>query len=149
MEPENSPWAPRDTDVIYYSVETDQSAGEPPQAYTAENPTGSSHVPTVSGFYAYKLIVVCYGPNAPENARKIRTFLYIDGSGYPRSILRKAGIYPVPDPPEVLIFHEPEGGLWRSRADVVISLRAAETLSHKNRRNAITIAPAIIIHKGE
>ena len=149
QEPENAPRVPRNTDVVYYSAEPDRAGAESPAAYANENPGSASHVPAVSGFSAYKMVVVCYGPNAETNARKIRAFLYLDGSGYPRSILRKAGLYPVPDPPEVMVLHESEGGLWRSRADVVISLRVKETLSHSNRRNAITVAPAIIIHKGE
>ena len=149
QEPENAPRAPRNTDVVYYSAEPDRAGNEPPAAYANENPGAASHVPAVSGFAAYKMVVVCYGPNAETNARKIRAFLYVDGNGYPRSILRKAGLYPVPDPPEVMVLHEPEGGLWRLRADVVISLRVKETLFHSNRRNAITVAPAIIIHKGE
>ena len=149
QEPENAPRAPRNADVVYYSAEPDRAGNEPPAAYANENPGSSSHVPAVSGFAAYKMVVVCYGPNAETNARKIRSFLFLDGSGYPRSILRKAGLYPVPDPPEVLVLHEPEGGLWRLRADVVISLRVAGTLFYSNRRNAITVAPAIIIHKGE
>ena len=149
QEPENAPRAPRNTDVVYYSAEPDRTGNEPPAAYANENPGAASHVPAVSGFAAYKMVVVCYGPNAETNARKIRGFLYVDGHGFPRSILRKAGVYLVPDPPEVLVLHEVEGGLWRLRADVVISLRVKETLFHNNRRNAVTVAPAIIIHKGE
>jgi len=148
QEPENAPRAPRNADVVYYSAEPDRAGNEPPAAYANENPGSSSHVPAVSGFAAYKMVVVCYGPNAETNARKIRGFLYVDGNGYPRSILRKAGVYLVPDPPEVLVLHELEGGLWRLRADVVISLRVTETLSHSNRRNAITVAPAVVVHAG-
>ena len=50
-------------------------------------------------------------------AHKIRSFLYLDGAGLPRQILRKAGIYPVPDPPVPHLLYEPEGSLWRRRAD--------------------------------
>ena len=146
QDPENSPRPSRSADVIYYSVAPDVSAAEPPPSYAAENPASASHTPTVSSFSAYTLQIVCYGPNAPENARKIRAFLYLDGSGYPRSILRKAGLYPVPNPPEPLVLHEPEGSLWRLRADLRISLRAEETQTHPTRRNAITVAPAIKIN---
>ena len=114
-------------------------------AYSMENPENGSHAQAVSSFSAWRLQVVCYGPQALENARKIRAFLYLDGSGFPRSILRKAGLYPVPNPPEPLLLHEPEGSLWRRRADLTISLRAEETQTHPARRNAITSAPAVII----
>ena len=73
--------------------------------------------------------IVCYGPSALSNARKIRSFLYLDGSGFPRSILRKAGLYPVPSPPEPLILHEPEGSLWRLRADLTVSLRVRDEIA--------------------
>ena len=91
--------------------------------------------------------MVCYGPHALENARKIRAFLFLDGAGFPRAVLRKAGLYPVPDPPEPMLLHEPEGSLWRQRADLTVSLRAEETQTHPARRNAVTAAPAVQIHR--
>ena len=90
--------------------------------------------------------MVCYGPHALENARKIRTFLFLDGNGFSRAILRKSGLYPVPDPPEPLLLHEPEGSLWRQRADLTVSLRVEETQTHPARINAVSVAPAIQIH---
>ena len=146
-EPENAPRPPRNTDVIYYSLEPDV-APEPPKVYASENPSAASHTPTVSSFSAWRLQVVCYGPHALENARKIRAFLYLDGSGYPRSILRKAGIWPVPDPPEPQLLHEPEGSLWRQRADLTIFLRAEEKETHPARRGAVASAPAVVIRRG-
>ena len=141
-EPENAPRPPRNTDVIYYSLEQDAA----PEPYAAENPSAASHTPSVSSFSAWRLQMVCYGPHALENARKIRVFLYLDGSGYPRSILRKAGIWPVPDPPEPQLLHEPEGSLWRQRADLTVFLRAEEKETHPVRQGAIENVPAVIIH---
>ena len=94
------------------------------------------------------LQVICYGPHALSNARKIRAFLYVDGTGFPRAILRNAGLYPVPDPPEPMLLHEPEGSLWRKRADLTISLWAEEMQQHSNLRSAVTITPEITIHSG-
>ena len=148
QEPENAPRPPRTADVIYYTVLPDASAREVPPAYAAEDPARASHAPAVSAFSAYRLQVVCYGPHALENARKIRAFLFLDGAGYPRSILRKAGIRPVPDPPEPLVLHEPEGSLWRQRADLTVFLRAEEKLTHPARRGAVAAAPAVVIHSG-
>ncbi len=145
QEPENAPRPPRNTDGIYYSVLPD-TAPEAPPAYVADNPASASHVPSVSTFAAYRLQVVCYGPHALENARKIRAFLFLDGTGFPRSILRKAGLYPVPDPPEPMLLREPEGSLWRQRADLTVSLRAEEKETHPGRRGAVTVAPVIRIH---
>ena len=144
-EPENAPRPPRNTDVVYYSV-TPDSAPEAPPVYSADNPVSASHVPSVSTFAAYCLQAVCYGPHALENARKIRVFLFLDGAGFPRSILRKAGIRPVPGPPEPMLLHEPEGSLWRHRADLIVSLRVEEKETHPGRRGAVTVAPAVRIH---
>ena len=146
QEPENAPRPPRSTDVIYYSVVPDTVAAEPPAAYAAENMASASHTPAVSSFSAWTLHVICYGPHALTNARKIRAFLFVDGPGFPRSILRKAGIRPVPDPPEPMLLHEPEGSLWRQRADLTVSLRAEEKETHPARRGAVTVAPAVVIH---
>ncbi len=146
QEPENTPRPPRSADVIYYSVAPDAAAQEPPALYAADNPAQASHVPTVQYFSAWTLQVICYGPHALENARKIRAFLYLDGSGFPRAILRKAGLYPAPDPPEPLLLHEPEGSLWRRRADFTISLRAEEKETHPTRRGAITVPPGVIVY---
>ena len=146
QEPENAPRPPRSTDVIYYSVVPDTVAAEPPAAYAAENTASASHTPAVSSFSAWTLQVICYGPHALTNARKIRAFLFVDGPGFRRSILRKAGLYPVPDPPEPVLLHEPEGSLWRKRADLIVSLRAEEKETHPARRGAVTVAPAVVIH---
>ena len=145
-EPENAPRPPRNADVVYYSIAPDPAVQEAPPAYTEENLFRDSHIPAVSLFSAWTLTVVCYGPHALSNARKIRAFLYVDGPGFPRSILRKAGIRPVPDPPEPMLLHEPEGSLWRMRADLTVSLRAEEKETHPVRRGAVTDIPAVIIH---
>ena len=148
QEPENAPRPPRNTDVVYYSAAPDPSAPEAPPSYAADNPGSSSHIPSVSFFAAWTLQVVCYGPHALDNARKIRALLYLDGSGYPRPILRKAGMYPLPDPPEPLLLHEPEGSLWRQRADLTIRFRRQEKETHPARRGAVTVPPAVTIHSG-
>ena len=122
---------------------TSPSTNHPPLAVVEGSPTRASHIPAVSSFSAWTLQIVCYGPAALSNARKIRAFLFLDGAGYPRSILRKAGLYPIPNPPEPLLLHEPEGSLWRLRADLTVSPRAEETQNHPTRRNAITSAPAV------
>ena len=146
QEPENAPRPPRNTDVIYYSVAPDPVAAEAPPAHVPEEASQASHAATVSSFSAWTMTVVCYGPHALSNARKIRAFLYVDGPGFPRSILRKAGIRPVPDPPEPMLLHEPEGSLWRTRADLTISLRAEEKETHPVRRGAVTVTPVVVIN---
>ena len=148
QEPENAPRPPRSTNVIYYFAAPDVSGGDSYCSYSSGNPAAASHIPCVSSFAPWLLQIVCYGPEALENAKKIRAFLYLDGSGFPRSILRKAGIYPVPDPPEPMLLHEPEGSLWRERADLTVRLRAEEKETHPGRRGAVTVAPAVRVVTG-
>ena len=144
-EPENSPQPARSADVIYWSLSPEQ--GSDPATYNETDASGGSHKPTVHRFLPYQLLIVCYGPSCEANARKIRAFLYVDGVNLPRGILRKAGIYPVPDPPAPQLLYEPEGSLWRHRADLTISLRVRDTLVYSAGRGAITSVPAVILHK--
>ena len=143
-EPENTPQPARTADVIYWSLSPEQ--GSNPASYNETAASSGSHKPTVHHFLPYQLLIVCYGPSCEANARKIRSFLYIDGANLPRGILRKSGIYPVPDPPAPQLLYEPEGSLWRRRADLTISLRIKDTLIYSTSRNAITSAPAVILH---
>ena len=145
QEPEPAPQPPRSQSVIYYDLQSDSDPVMSYQTPTNENPASSSAIPTVSSFLSYRLLVVCYGPRAEEYAHRIRSFLYLDGRGYPRRILRAAGIYPVPRPPQPVILHEEEGSLWRRRADLTISLRVKDTLQRTGRRFSISDPPAISI----
>ena len=149
-DPENTPQPARTADVIYWSLSPEQ--GTDPASYNetaassgSHKPT--SHKPTVHRYLPYQLLIVCYGPGCEAYAHKIRSFLYLDGAGLPRQILRKAGIYPVPDPPAPQLLYEPEGSLWRRRADLTIPLCIKDTLVYTAGRGAITTAPAVILHK--
>ena len=103
-----------------------------------------THTPVVCTTLKYQLIIVCYGPACEEYALRIRHMLYLDGSGFPRRILRDAGIFPVPDPPQPSLLHEEEGSLWRKRADLTISLRI-QYETQAQSRGAIQSAPAVRI----
>lgn len=144
-EPENTPIPARTTDVLYWSLVPGD--GPDPASYNVADAAGGSHKATVQHFLPWQLLVVCYGPGCEANAHRVRSFLYLDGSGFPRQILRKAGVYPVPDPPAVDLLYEPEGSLWRRRADVRIPLRIRDSQAYENRRSAIQSAPAVVIHR--
>ena len=164
-EPENAPRPARTADVIYWSLSpeertdpasysaADRNEGTEPARYAEGGTIGpsstllsaGSHRPAVHRFLAYQLLIVCYGPGCEANARKIRSFLYLDGAGLPRQILRRAGIWPVPDPPAPQLLYEPEGSLWRRRADLTVSLRVRDTLVYTNPRGAISLPPAVDI----
>ena len=144
-DPESPPPPPRSTNVIYYDARQEEAPDAGYQTFTSEDPTASSSKPAVSSFLPFRLILVCYGPDCERYAHRIRSFLFLDGSGYPRSILRKAGIYPIPRPPMPVLLDEEEGALLRKRADLTISLRVKDTLVRTNRRFGISEPPAVIL----
>ena len=145
-EPENVPRPPRNRNVIYWTILQDPAADPVSTAWNAETVSAGNHTPVVTTTLKYQLIIVCYGPAAEEYAHRIRSMLYLDGSGFPRQILRAAGIYPIPDPPQPSLLYEEEGSLWRKRADLTISLRVRDE-QRAQARNSITTAPAVIIRR--
>ena len=144
-EPENAPRPARNKNVIYWTVLQDLSADPVSTVYDPEGGAGRN-TPVVYTTLKYQLIIVCYGPDAEEYALRIRSMLYLDGSGFPRRILREAGIYPVPDPPQPSILYEEEGSLWRKRADLTISLRVQYAIQAPER-NSIMFPPAVLVHR--
>ena len=146
-EPENVPRPPRNRNVIYWTVIQDPNTDPVSTAYDVEQTGSGRHTPVVYTTLKYRLIIICYGPAAEAYAHRIRSMLYLDGSGFPRRILRDAGIYPIPDPPQPSILHEEEGSLWRKRADLTVSLRVRCEQSGQSRES-IRSTPAIILRKG-
>ncbi len=145
-EPENVPRPPRNRNVIYWTVLQDPSVDPVSTEWNNETGTSGTHLPMVCTTVKYNLVIVCYGPACEEYASRIRHMFYLDGRGFPRQILRNAGIFPVPDPPEPSLLHEEEGSLWRKRADLTIQLRVRDEQTAQ-ARSAITTAPAVILHK--
>ena len=144
-EPENTPRPARNTDVIYWYLSPEY--GQPPPAYNVAGELNGSHTPLVTQTLFYRLLVVCYGPYCESYSQRIRALFFVDGKGFPREILRKAGVFPVPDPPPVEKLYEPEGSLWRHRADLSITLQVVDTITSPNRRGAIETPPAVIINR--
>ena len=140
-EPENVPRPPRNRNVIYWTVLRDLFA-DPVSTEYRDEPSA----PLVSTTLKYQLIIVCYGPDCETHARRIRSMLYLDGHGFPRQILRAAGIFPVPDPPQPSLLHEEEGSLWRRRADLTVRLRVRDEQTAQTR-GSITTAPPVIIRR--
>ena len=143
-EPENAPAPPRNRDAVYYAVFPEDEPGTRYQSFGMV----SGH-PAVSSPEGRRLLIICYGPHCEENALTIRAFLYADGAGFPRAILRAAGIYPVPDPPMPAVIYEEENSLWRKRADWTVSLRLCGTRVHPGEVGRIGAAPVIHFLKGD
>ncbi len=153
-DPENPGRPPRERDVVYYWLDQDDSSGDGSQAqlpavtYSREGrsvePAASYDRPvSIRSFLGYRLHVICYGDRSEEYAHRIRSMLYLDGAGKPRAILRSAGIYPIPNPPEPLLLREEANSLWRKRADLTVSLRVTDELSAS--QFAVTSVPTVLI----
>ncbi len=145
-EPENVPRPGRNKNVIYWTVLQDPAFDPISTSWNAEAGNTGSHVPVVYTTLKYQLVIVCYGPACEAYASRIRHMLFLDGRGFPRQILRAAGIFPVPDPPQPQLLHEEEGSLWRKRADLTVQLRVREE-QQGAVRGSITIAPAVVLHR--
>ena len=143
--PENAPRPPLSRNVIYWTVLQDPSPDPAPVEVAAERRAGRN-TNVVYTTLKYQLIIVCYGPASGAHARRIRSMLYLDGAGFPRRILRAAGIYPVPDPPQPALLHEEEGSLWRKRADLTVSLRIRDEQCCR-AAESVSAAPGIIIRR--
>ena len=106
-----------ETNVCYYQLVTDAQG----KIYTET--TVNENVPCVFEFVSGRLVMVFYGPDCERWARRCMEFLFLDGTGMPRQILREAGIFPVPNwyGPEVV--YEESGKVWRKRADLVVPVR--------------------------
>ena len=145
-ELENAPRPPRNRNVIYWTLLQDPASDPVSTTYNPETAGAGRNSVVVYTTLKYQLIIVCYGPDAEEYALRIRSMLYLDGAGFPRRILREAGIYPVPDPPQPSILYEEEGSLWRKRADLTISLRVQYAIQAPER-NSIMFPPAVLVHR--
>ena len=145
-ETEPPPRPPRNRNVIYWTVLQDPSSDPVSTETREERGGGGFHMPVVYTTLKYLLVLVCYGPACEAYARRIRSMLFIDGAGFPRRILREAGIFPVPDMPRVSLLHEEEGSLWRARADLTVSLRVREETSGSSR-GSVALAPIINIRR--
>lgn len=139
---ENPIIPPADRDVVYYYLESDSDSDDIhmtqiPAIYGKHEIVPTAGKGFVDSVLGYRLVLICYGPHAESNARKVRHAIYVDGYGNPKSILRKAGIHLVPDSPQPSISREPEGSLWRERADVSILLRVKDQ-QYYNRETIVS-----------
>ena len=144
-EPENVPRPPRNRNVIYWTLLGDPASDPVSDASLTEPAGAGGNTHVVYTTLKYQLVIVCYGPACEEYACRIRAMLFRDGYGSPRRILRAAGIYPVPDPPQPALLHEEEGSLWRKRADLAVSLRVRDEQSGP-ASGSIAAAPVVVFH---
>ena len=105
------------TNVCYYQIVTEAQG----KMYTET--TVNENVPCAFEFVPGRLILVFYGPMCERWAHRCQEFLFLDGNGMPRQILREAGIFPVPAMMTPSVLYEENGKTWRKRADLVVPVR--------------------------
>lgn len=148
-EPENASRPPVNRNVVYWTLLQDPASDPVSTAYNPEGAGTGRNTTVVYTTLKYRLLIICYGPDSEEYALRIRHMLYLDGNGSPRRILRDAGVFPIPDPPQPTLLHEEEGSLWRKRADLMIPLRIRYE-QQSRIHNSITTAPVVILkHHGK
>ena len=106
-----------ETNVCYYQIVTEAQGKGYSETAVEEN------VPSVFEFFPGRLMMVFYGPDCERWARRCLEFLFLDGKGMPRQILREAGIFPVPNGYGPEVVYEESGKVWRKRADLVVPVR--------------------------
>ncbi len=141
------PQAGRNMNLCFFDLSPDPSA----PMHTEHRVKNGTNV--VFRFMPYTLTLVFYGPSAETDALTVRENLFVDGKDKPRSILRDAGLYPVPPvrPPSVL--YEEEGSLYRKRADLVIPVRLLDNSDDPSAGSAVRLSadliespPNIVVH---
>lgn len=147
-EPENTPRLPRNRNVVYWTLQQDADARVRPPELDSLPAGAGRNTPVVYTTLNYRLQIVCYGPACEEYALRIRHLLFLDGAGFPRKILRDAGVFPVPDPPQPLLLYEEEGSLRRARADLSVPLRVRAEFPAA-ARGAVASAPAVVISRSK
>ena len=103
--------------VCYYQLVTEAQGKETMEMSVYD------HVPCVYQFVPAQLVVVFYGPACERWAHRCQEFLFLDGNGMPRQILRETGIFPVPAMLTPSVLYEENGKTWRKRADLVVPVR--------------------------
>ena len=123
----------------YYHFQTD------PNSAVLQETLLDSDTPEVFSFIPCTLTLVCYGPDCEAWAHRLQSFLFLDGAGEPRQLLRSAGLFPIPSrrPPSILF--EESGKTFRKRADLVIPLRLRSNESYKPLPT-IDVPPTVTLH---
>ena len=105
------------TQLCFFDLTPDRNA----QMLTERSVIHGVHA--IYRFIPYTLTMVFYGPGAETDAIRVRDNLFVDGAAKPLSILRKAGIYPIPPTGPPSVVYEEEGSLFRKRVDLVLAVR--------------------------
>ena len=110
------PESSRGRDLCFYSLVPDPSA---PLLSERKPVSGRLSVYT---FTPCRLNLVFYGPNASSCAHIALGNIFADGKSNPLSILRRAGMYPVPPEHPPSVFWEEQDSFYRLRADATLTV---------------------------
>lgn len=127
LEEATSPQSGRKDNLCYYAL-----SESPNSSLDALFSRYEDNAVTVRKVVPIQCLFTFYGPDADEDAEKVWSRLFIDlGQGCPRSILRQAGMVPLPRPSHPNAAPELEGSLWRRRTDLTVyfSMLEEETIA--------------------
>ena len=135
--------------VCYYQIVTEARGKVLTEKTVEEN------VVRFFDFVPGRIILVFYGPDCERWAHRCREFLFLDGYGMPRKILREAGIFPVPDMYAPSVVYEEIGKSWRKRADLVVSVRirmneeyGSVISGERSEVSTVAEAPEVVVDVG-
>lgn len=123
IENQETPQAPRDVDVCYYAVGTEQ--GNTDLDYimlkqVVKNGQTKTQIKKTVPCYA---LMTFYGPNADDDSERFWSmFQWDNGANSPRAILRNLKIVPIGMPDRPVSLYETEGTYQRRRCDVRVNL---------------------------
>ena len=142
------PPPPPSRNICYYDLQTDPDA---PLLQEQE------YFPDISARFSFvpcRLTLVFYGPDCEAWAHRCRLYLFQDGHGFPLSILRQAGLYPVPSPRPPSVVYEELAKVHRKRADLTVHLCLADHSAYGPADGSdpvpvpqVRVPPGILLHR--
>lgn len=114
------------TDICYVACTPWDTEYSRVRDYSFTEVTGPPAVLTQQWQYTkgWRAAWCLYGPNSEDNARAIRTAMFMD---YFNEQLSLSNLYPISDPPEVVRAPEQFNAQWWERADFYINMYEAVT----------------------
>ena len=148
VENTETPQAPRNVDLCYFSVETYQGDSTLNYIMHRQIVSGGQTKTQIEKSVPCSVLVTFYGPNADDDAESFWSlFQWDNGANSPRAILRKARIVPIGTPDRPVSLYEVEGTYQRRRSDVRVNLAYLDISVHSS--SEVTAPPEIIIRTSD
>ena len=136
-----------DTNLCYYFLQTE------PSAPLLQESSLDSSLAEVFSYQPCRLVLVFYGQDCERWALHCRSFIFLDGVGKPRHLLRSVGLFLIPSPPPPSIAYEETSKTFRKRADLVIQARLVDISAYgsvisrsEETVDTISVSPSVEVH---